>query len=309
MVFSLFELMQRAVDAVHSSEHETSKVGTFLHTREGEIAHANFWPPLIKDRIGTDVKIGNASGTVHAETACLLHAPFATKGGIMFSTDPSCPNCAKNMAEAGIKHLYIDHKGFEKYYAQKRMEDFESLTLPICRAAGINVTRVFRKEERLEPLVEVAPGYVPVDYAPAVIEEHTSIAHPLKEMPNATSAHTRSFASCKIKYGGKQGFYHVTVTIGPSLGMPDDGELDSAESKYNTLMQPINRLLMTAAREGFEILPDSVYSSRIPSSRELVNLIGAGITHLSIGDMNDARDEHGRRALEQLQAENILKIV
>ena len=155
----IFKYTQMAVDVAQNSQHPTSKVGACLVGENFEISRPNFWPCPVKEKIGTDTKIGNASGTIHAETACLLAADQATMGAVVFSTDPSCPNCAKNMAEAGVRHLYIDHKGFEKYYAETRMRDFVELTLPICTAAGMGVSHVYRKQERIEDII--APSATP----------------------------------------------------------------------------------------------------------------------------------------------------
>ena len=46
----------------------------------------------------------------------MIDAPFATDGASLCVTDPFCPNCAKNIAEAGIKRV-------EKYYSQPLMFD------------------------------------------------------------------------------------------------------------------------------------------------------------------------------------------
>ena len=273
----IFEYMQAAVEAAQTSEHPSSKVGACLVGDGWEISSPNFWPAPIKEKIGTDVKIGNSSGTIHAETACIVQAPGATNGASMFSTDPSCPNCMKNMAVAGIKHLYIDHKGFEKYFAQTRMEDFENLTLEICRNQGIAATKVFRKERRTEEILPPSTPKTP--------ENQYRSPH---------------FASCKTTDGEDYKIFKISLTGAESEG-PE-------ESKYNPLIQPINGLLMNAAQQGLQINPTSITSSRIPTSRELVNLIGAGYSHLTILDQTDARDEHGLKALDLLTKSRILSL-
>ena len=87
----------------------------------------------------------------------------------------------------------------------------------------------------------------------------------------------------------------------------DGGEAPKG-SKYNFNMQPLNRLLMIAAREGAHILPNCIFSSRVPSSRELVNFLGAGYDTLSVGDVEDARDDHAFQALQDLVSNEILSI-
>lgn len=277
---TIFENMQKAVEAAQTSQHPTSKVGAYIASDAGHIAHPNYWPDIIAETIGTKQKIGNASGTIHAETACLLHAGFACEGADMYSTDPSCPNCAKNMAEAGIAHLYIDHKGFEKYYAKTRMKDFEDITLPICKAAGIGVTKVFRKEKRVEEILPTGESGVQADPLP-----------------------TAPWAAAYMKETGDEVSFYRTF----SRGLPYETSKNEIR-KYNFFMQPLNRILMFAARNGYTLDLGSFKHSRVPTARELVNCIGAGMREIAIEDMDDCRDDKGKEALSLLMNAGILKI-
>ena len=233
------------------------------------IARPNFYPAAILDAFGHDARVGNASGTVHAETACLLNAPHATKGGAMFSTDPSCPNCMKNMIAAGIAALYIDHKGFEKYFHKKRMEDFENLTLPLARAAGMRVYKVFRKEERGEEIV--------------------SPSHPALKTQD-----TEHFAACD-----KLRVYGATLENAP--------QADDDHTKYTLTLEPLTRLLMTCAAQGLRPDPQSFQSSRLPTARELVNFIGAGYDHMRILDTTTYRDMESVNAYQMLTDHAVLR--
>ena len=73
-------------------------------------------------------------------------------------------------------------------------------------------------------------------------------------------------------------------------------------------MQPLNRLLMTAARGGLTIEPDTITTSRAPTSRELVNFIGAGFNQITIGDPTDCRDKFGLEALEELKEKQVITL-
>src|SRR5690606_7708262 len=95
------------------------------------VSRTNFWPAAIANSIGTEDDIGDSSGTIHAETAAILAASH-TAGAALCVTDPFCPNCAKNIAEAGIKTIYIDHKGFDKDFATRRGGDFQNMSMRIC---------------------------------------------------------------------------------------------------------------------------------------------------------------------------------
>ena len=173
MDYSEYELMQKAVDIVGTSEHPTNKVaaviaGQDLEGRPMVMARTNFWPAPIRRKIGLEVKIGNASGTVHAETACIMDARLAN-GTSLFVTDVPCPNCVKNMAEAGVRKLYIDHKGFTKDFALRRGGHFDNMALRICEKAGIAVYKIFRKEKRIETILEIPKGFSPVIEKPSCV--------------------------------------------------------------------------------------------------------------------------------------------
>jgi deoxycytidylate deaminase len=154
---SPYELMQLAVDIVNSSEHPSNKVAAVISGRDsgGEgfnLAHTNFWPETIIGKIGIDKRIGDTSGTIHAETACIIKSP-GTEGAVICVTDPVCPNCAKNIVEAGISEVYIDHKGFDKDFVNRRREYFQTMSLHICKKAGVPVYKIWRKDRRIEALI------------------------------------------------------------------------------------------------------------------------------------------------------------
>ena len=164
------EAMEKAVDIVNDSLHSHSKVAATIYgkTTNGEpfsLSSVNYWPDEIYRRIGPETRIGDSSGTVHAETACLLKAPY-TKDAAICVTDLFCPNCAKNMAEAGIQKIYIDHKGFEKDFAQRRGTHFQNMSLRICEQAGIEVYKINRKEKTIENIFIPPADFSPEEDSP-----------------------------------------------------------------------------------------------------------------------------------------------
>lgn len=97
----------------------------------------------------------------------------------------------------------------------------------------------------------------------------------------------------------------ITADRHPTIGYcPED--LLEKEGKYSFILQPLNRLLMIAAREGLTLNPNHIHSSRCPTARELINFIGAGFTNIQIGNPRTSRDDHGLKALQQLQETKIL---
>lgn len=307
--------MQKAVDIVQQSAHPTNKIAATLAgiTAQGaefSISRINLWPDAIRDKIGTETRIGNSSGTLHAETACLLAAP-RTDGSAFFVTDPPCPNCVKYMAEAGVKALYIDHKGFDKDFAKRRGGHFETMAMRICEHAGIAVYKIFRKEERMEPILQIAPDYKPPIENPAVIESINGEVLSASLLSDYTKSKEAQFSSSPFAIAAAQDengkIFLISAPVHPVIGYTTE-TLEKPEEKYSFLLQPVNRLLMTAARYGMRLMPGTLYSSRVPTARELVNLVGAGLTEITIGANDQARDESGLAALQQLEKAGILNV-
>ena len=294
MSFSPYAYMQMAVDIVNDSPHPTNKIAATLAGENFHLSRTNHWPPAIERTLGADTRIGNSSGTLHAETACILAAGRPTESAAIFITDPPCPNCAKNIAEAGIKTLYIDHKGFDKDWAQRRSGDFGSMSMRIFEHAGISVYELWRKENRLEPIWEAPQNFVPPDENPIILEDANAPPH---EFERAYASATGTDRTGNTK--------RLTASTHPVIGYTSE-TLDKPEGKYSYLQQPVNRVLMAAARYGIKIAPDGLFSKTTPTARELVNVVGAGLTQITIAHPNRARDEFGPMALEQLRETGIL---
>jgi len=308
-----YQMMQRAVDIVNSSPHPTNKIAATLHGTEANghsftISETNYWPAPIESKIGRETKIGNSSGTIHAETACILHAP-STKNAELFITDPPCPNCSKNMAEAGIKALYIDHKGFDKDFAQRRGDLFASMSMRILGAAGIEVYVVYRKDRKIETALDIQDGYVPPEENPSrlsALNSALSKALFLQQIEEAKTLYQSAPFALALGEQGTGNTVAFSASSHPAIGYTHEDDL-SREGKYSFILQPINRILMGAKSHGLKIDPRYIYSSRTPTARELINMVGANFTALSIGDKAAARDEFGQLAMQQLGNAAILQ--
>ena len=298
-----FNYMQSAVNTIKQSPHPTNKVAACLVGEDYVISHSNFWPKRIEKQFGQDQKIGNSSGTIHAETICIIAASGKTEGASLYVTDPPCPNCMKNIAEAGITHIYIDHKGFTKDFAQRRSNDFENMSLRICEKAGINLFTINRKAKQIETMITKDPNYTaqnehPAQFINTTREEAIHFAH---EQYN-----DQPFALCLTKNKKNE---TICIVLGkhPTIGYTSQN-IEQKCSKYSFVLQPVNRLIMNAARHGLNIIPDSIYSSRTPTSRELVNMVGAKLNDITIYDPQKCRDKFGQQALMQLTQSNILNL-
>lgn len=308
-----FDYMQDAVDIVASSAHPDNKIAATLFSEDWAVSRTNFWPPLIEQMIGRKNQIGNSSGTVHAETACILNAKGVTQGASLCITDPFCPNCAKNIAEAGIKTIYLDHKGFDKDFFKRRSGDFETMSMRICAHAGISVYKIFRKEKKIETIYEPPEGFIPPEDSPihSEILEVASEEVFKKHIEAAAKIHKRRKFSLCFARGNDGNITCLTARAHPVTGYtmndPDEAlDLLTPIGKYSFIQEPVNRMLMTCARRGLKPMQNYFYCSQIPTSREQVNLVGAGLKRVTIGDMERCRDRYGRLAMEQLSNAGIL---
>lgn len=312
--------MQAAVDIVNDSPHPTNKVAAALFGAGGTfaLARTNYWPPAILEHFGPDTDIGNSSGTIHAEIACFLSAPGPTDGGSLYVTDPPCPNCAKNMAEAGIAAIYIDHKGFDKDFAARRGAQFENMSMQIFARAGIDVYEIRRKEQSVIPIQTTAADYAPPNDSPVIL---SLLNYPLNG--GADIAFMDLIADARANMRGANFALALSVTrddhsaaltaqahlaIGYSTRI-DAPELHNDHGKYTFILEPANRILMNAARLGLRLSPNHLHTEHVPTARELVNLVGAGIKTLRIGNPASARDEGAINALKQLEKASIIKVM
>ncbi len=307
-----YDYMQKAVEAVSGSAHPSSKVSSLVvpvdcPPDQLPEAQTNYWPESIRDNFPPDARIGNASGTVHSETESLLMAG-KTDDASIYVTDPFCPNCAKNLVEAGIKHAYIDHKGFEKDYLVRRREFFENMSLNICRKGGINVYKLWRKAKKIEPLVEIDPDYLPVSQRPVeIIRFFDGFEDVMREQQRKYADISFASALCADPSNGE----HLILTAAnqPVTGytfQQDADIISSPEGKYTLWTEPVNRLLMQVRKHGLILDKETVFSSRVPTSREQVNMVGAGIKRLYIGDPDLARDDDSFKAMEMLHGKRIV---
>lgn len=300
--------MQSAVDIVGNSPHPVNKIAATLVCANGRaLSRTNLWPEVISSRLGAETRIGNASGTIHAETACLLDMA-GTDGGTIFVTDPPCPNCMKNMAEAGIKALYIDHKGFKKDFAQRRGGHFEDMSMRIAERAGISVHVIYRREQKTETILNIPAGYAPADEFPVRL-------HPAEEDAFADLIareheyyQNQPFALALARDQSNR-ILALSARAHAAIGYSGDENLESPDGKYSFVLEPVNRLMMAAARKNLILRGDYLYSSRIPTARELINMIGANLFTIRIGNLNAARDIFGPQALKQLTEAGIIAVM
>ena len=307
-----FQAMQAAVDIVQDSPHPKNKIAATLFGVDFSVSRTNHWPDIIVQKLGTETRIGNASGTIHAETACILEAPV-TEGTSICITDPFCPNCAKNIAEAGIKTIYIDHKGFKKDFFARRADQFETMSMQVCEKAGINVYELWREDEKLVPIYMAPENYTPPEDSPITIDDIDDVGEQKfqNHIVRASEMHNRrKFSLAFVTSPEGQNLCLIArahAVVGYTMADPQDALcIECPEGKYSFIQEPVNRMLMFIARYGYRLQDNYFYCSQVPTSREQVNLVGAGVRRITVGNMQKSRDSQGLKAMQVLKDSEIL---
>jgi deoxycytidylate deaminase len=311
-----YDAMQAAVDIVATSPHPDNKIAATLFHDDWGLSRTNYWPSPILKVFGPLTPIGNSSGTLHAETSCILQSTRPTEGAGLCITDPFCPNCAKNIAEAGIKKIYIDHKGFDKDFFQRRSGHFGTMSMRICEKAGISVYELWRRDQRIEPIFETPPYYEPEEDSPIYVEpiESADEATLKSILLDAYKIHERRKFCVAFVKDLKGKMFSLTgrghAVTGFTMEDPDDmAVVEQMNDKYNLFQEPVNRMLMYMRRHGYQLIDGYLFCSQVPTSREQVNLVGAGIKRITIGDLKKCRDAHGIEAMKQLQSSGIINFI
>jgi deoxycytidylate deaminase len=302
----IIKAMQNAVDVVLTSPHPDNKVAATLFNGTDTISRTNDWPQSIIQKLGKDIRIGDSSGTLHAEVNCLIHSEFATIGASLAITDPCCPNCAKCIAEAGIKKVYIDHKGFEKDFAARRGGEFQDMSLRILAHAGVSLYEVIRKENKINMIYEP-----PADYTPP--EENPIEIRPCRvELSKTTLLQTARLVKvkhdrwgCALATDNHGKIYTLVASAHPAIGYTNS-DLEKPDGKYDFILEPINRILMGAARHNLKLSLDHLWCSVLTSPREMVNLVGYGFKKIYIGNLSTSKKSVSNDARVTLEEANII---
>lgn len=303
---TIIKSMQDAVDVVLTSQHPENKVAATLFDGTHSISKTNEWPEIILKKLGKDTRIGDSSGTLHAEMNCILHADFPVEGANLSITDPCCPNCAKCIAEAGIKKVYIDHKGFEKDFAARRGDEFKDMSLRILAHAGISIYEVIRKEHKIRTIYEPDTGYIPPEDNPIEIRpcrEGLSEATLLKTARLVKVKHDRWACGLATDINGK--IFTLVASAHPAIGYTQN-DMEKSDGKYDFILEPINRILTGAARHHLKLSVNHLWCSVLPSPREMVNLVGYGIPQIYIGHLGMSKKSESRNAMETLTHAGIM---
>lgn len=313
----VFEHMKTAKETAEKSFHPTHKVGAVLCGHDNfdqpyKIAHSNYWPETLEKHIGRNQKLGKASTTVHAEVAVILKSP-STEGAELYVTELPCPNCAKVIAEARIKTVYVDAQTHSTPLGKKLKSYFDEISHPILQSAGVKTFEINTQSETIHEITNTQDNILrpiehPVIHIPLEYEQIN--ADHFKALTDEQKITLKNpFAACYAKTELGQ-YTFLCAQSHRSLGLTKEQAetIKTSQKKYSPVIHPINRLLLTCARYGLKIDENYLYSSQTPTSREFVNLIGADITTLTIGNANNFYDESDIKALKQLTDKNLIRL-
>lgn len=307
--------MQDAVDVVLTSEHETSRVAACVFNPAdpscAPVAAVNSRPACLHGHFAWDARLGSSSQYVHAEVMALAHFKGALRGSHLCVTDPFCPNCAKNMAEAGVRTVYIDHKGFQKDFIARNGDEFASMSMLIAEKAGISVHMVNRKERSVTPILTQLAQTRP---SPSAIEFFDIDDGMTLEAAMATfkkrlgGRETWATAFVREPDGTPRGLL-VFEALPPGI-TPEDFKArgTGATGKYRFPLDPLTRLLITVRRMGFTWLDPRIGTARVPSSRALVNALGFDVNRFILASHLPDHDATGAAAMALLEDKKLITI-
>lgn len=307
--FDPFLAMQQAVDIVLTSKHPDSKVAACLYKGEHATARTNEWPMAILEALGHEARIGDSSGTVHAEMNCLLHFPVAADGGAISITDPCCPNCAKAITECGLKYVYIDHMGFKKDFAVRRGEEFQEMSLGIMAQAGITIYEVYRKKRQLKIIHKPKNLCGSPEVNPIEVRKLTHCEKEgFKRLISAVKPKHISWGAA-IAQDQNGNFFSLVASTHLAIGFEEDilrTPPNLVNQKYSYYMTPLNRLICGAVRYGLTLKKGFVFLSQLPTPREMVNSIGAGVNNIWIAQPDIASKDSSFAARDILSQHRLL---
>lgn len=285
-MLAIYDAMQKAVDIVNTSEHSKNKIAACLFSDQAYTASVNRRPASLSACFTPDIRIGKSSQFIHSEVASIFQANFKTEGASLCVTDPFCPNCAKAIVEAGIRHVYIDHKGLAKDFAVRRGDDFANLSLFMMEKAGIHVSILYRKDQKTEELINP-----PIRTRPAGNDgiEFFDIADDLHLADMIHSFRIRqahgSWACAKVREpDGRMTGILVFEHLPTGITLHEYEDKKTISDKYTLTVDPVNRLLFYIRRKGLSLPDLHIGCNLFPSSRAMVNAVGFGITAITVGE-------------------------
>lgn len=307
---------QDAVDRVLSSEHDSSKVAACIFDPNDDTmfaVHTNHRPLALAANFAPEERIGSSSAYVHAEVACIFGFHGKLRGSHICLTDPFCPNCAKFMAEAGVRSVYIDHKGFQKDFASRRGGEFKDMSMLIAEKAGISVFIVNRKEGSVEPILDhthsTRPSPSAIEFFDVAGDDAADLHTYMNEFKTRLGTSSSFSVAIAHETTGKPVGILVFEALPPGL-TPEEfsaRKLVADNGKYRFPIDPLNRVMILLKRQHMTLAGEnSVACSFFPSSRALVNATAFGVRNIIAARKDCDHDPQGLEAAQALRQKGCL---
>ena len=265
----------------------------------------NDMPSCFQGHYSHDEHLGDSGTTIHAEIRVLSQCKEPTEGKALLVTDPLCPNCMKMVVAAGISRIMIYEKGLSKGYwynsedekGVMRKRYFDEISLGFARAAGIEVVAINESAEPVDiilPKKQVEPHDHSIMHRVADHKLLADYTDEIKKQPHAMAVASDI-----------DGVSYVVLAIEEyTKGMTEDLEVAIREKfdeplKYRLKLDALSHILSFCAAKNLHLKNSPVYVSEIPTSRCIINAVGAGIGTFGLATTK-AQSEKSRQALKAL---------
>ncbi|MBX2834897.1 MAG: hypothetical protein KTR28_07985 [Micavibrio sp.] len=244
------------------------------------------------------LKSQQASATAHPETlAQLIHIPEIAevkKQGnnlvkVGYVNQMPCPRCACSLAAGHVCTLAIDSSAFDAEWATRRDQEYINMSLKIMEESGTHM---------IEPQSEVpewTTGKLPrhrlagqeIYTNPLSVTEKADIIKGFNAHVQPFNKHTNYTATISIK--SRDDFFAIgRQTLTP--GIPEDEyfeKLKEQETKYSYTIPPGTALLFALQPHGIDPTEIEIEFDETPAMRDLINILGAGATHIKFPISHD----------------------
>ncbi|GEM_PF-6075898 len=256
--------------------------------------------------VGHDAVLGDSGSTIHAEIAVLSMSPVPTEGLALVVTDPPCPNCMKMIIGAGITRILIYEKGLTKGYWYNSSDEidvprkkyFDDVSLTFAKQAGVEVLVVNEAGE----LVNFLLPKKQVEWQTQSIMRRVTDHKLLEDYTDAIKAQPHAIAVAS----DADGVAYAIITVEEyTKGMNEEVEA-AIRAKFDVLryrlkLDALSHMLSFCAAKNLSLKNSPVYISEIPTSRCIVNAVGAGVGSFGLATM-DAQSDKSKNALHALEA-------
>lgn len=284
----------------------------FNDSRAIQVTARNDFPAVLAAAFSADDQIGDSSPTIHAEIFA-MQSGLACGGLSIAITAPPCPNCTKQLIMSGIHNIFILESGFKTGLWYNSVDEggvprkryFDDLSLVLAKHAGLGVFVINDEGQIVKTMAE--------------FDLHDK---------NAVRMNSANYA-CSTSMKGEETRLYEQFTYGM-----DSQKAEAIREKfsdvpgglrYRLMIDPLSHLLAYCAKYGKNLKSKSVHITEIPTSRCIVDAVGAGVERISVPieyqhfytqceagideEALSTKTAHALRALHTLENKGIVQVV